>query len=157
MHDPLGGDGGRGDQQYPLSNSPQRRNLVKINQLSNNTGLQQGNNFSGINIRRQAPAANNATPKRDKVSQLNNNAGATALGTGELIEHLGVKTRTGFIPQMRKVNQDSYCIQRELGSVPGLWMFGVMDGHGVNGHQASNFCKTVIPAILGNLIGGASP
>ena len=36
-------------------------------------------------------------------------------------------------------------------------MFGVMDGHGVNGHQASNFCKTVIPAILSNFINGATP
>jgi len=35
---------------------------------------------------------------------------------------------------MRKVNQDSYCIQKDLAGVPGLWMFGVMDGHGVNGH-----------------------
>lgn len=57
---------------------------------------------------------------------------------------------------MRKVNQDSYCIQRELASIPGLWMFGVMDGHGVNGHQASNFCKSAIPTILTHLMGGAS-
>ena len=35
-------------------------------------------------------------------------------------------------------------------------MFGVMDGHGVNGHHASGFCKTVIPPILGHLIGGAT-
>ena len=32
-----------------------------------------------------------------------------------------------------------------------------MDGHGVNGHQASNFCKSAIPTILGLLMGGASP
>ena len=38
----------------------------------------------------------------------------------------------------------------------GLWVIGVMDGHGVNGHQASNFCKQVIPAILSHLIGGAT-
>lgn len=74
----------------------------------------------------------------------------------EIVEQIGVKSRTGFIPQMRKVNQDSYCIQRDLASVPGLWMFGVMDGHGVNGHQASNFCKTAIPTILTHLMGGAS-
>ena len=35
-------------------------------------------------------------------------------------------------------------------------MFGVMDGHGVNGHQASNFCKSAIPTILTMLMGGAS-
>lgn len=58
---------------------------------------------------------------------------------------------------MRKVNQDSYCIQKDLAGVPGLWMFGVMDGHGVNGHQASNFCKLAIPTILGHLMQGAVP
>lgn len=31
-----------------------------------------------------------------------------------------------------------------------------MDGHGVNGHQASNFCKSAIPTILTHLMGGAS-
>ena len=58
---------------------------------------------------------------------------------------------------MRKTNQDSYCIQRDLAGVPGLWMFGVMDGHGVNGHQVSNFCKIVIPTILSHLMAGAAP
>lgn len=36
-------------------------------------------------------------------------------------------------------------------------MFGVMDGHGVNGHQASNFCKVAIPQILTYFMSGASP
>lgn len=36
-------------------------------------------------------------------------------------------------------------------------MFGVMDGHGVNGHQASNFCKVAIPQILTYFMSGAGP
>ena len=91
-------------------------------------------NFSGINIRRQAPPTYGLGPKKDKVNQLNNGPGSATLGNGEIVEQLGVKTRTGFIPQMRKVNQDSYCIHRDLGNVQGLWVLGVMDGHGVNGH-----------------------
>ena len=67
----------------------------------------------------------------------------------DIIEKIGVNTRTGFIPQMRKVNQDSYCIVRDLeGQVPGLWTLGVMDGHGLVGHKVSGFCKNVIPAVL---------
>lgn len=40
--------------------------------------------------------------------------------------------------------------------MPGLWVLGVMDGHGTNGHQASNFCKQVIPTVLQHLVGGAN-
>ena len=32
-----------------------------------------------------------------------------------------------------------------------------MDGYDVNTHRASNFCKTVIPYILGHLINGVTP
>ena len=117
------------------SNSPHRLNLVKINPLANNN-LQQANNFTGINIRRQQPI--NTIKQIKKEKQLGGIPGpvpATPIAnSAEIVEQLGCRTRTGFIPQMRKVNQDSYCIQRELGSLPGLWMFGVMDGHGVNGH-----------------------
>ena len=42
---------------------------------------------------------------------------------------------------MRKVNQDAYYYQKDLAGIPELWMIGVMDGHGVNGHQVSAFVK----------------
>lgn len=35
-----------------------------------------------------------------------------------------------------------------------MWTFGVMDGHGTNGHHASGFCKQIIPSILSELIEG---
>ena len=57
---------------------------------------------------------------------------------------------------MKKSNQDSYCVVQDVGGVKGLWTFGVMDGHGVNGHFASGFCKQVIPSILSELIEGYS-
>ena len=114
-----------------------RSSLNKISQLSN---LQAGTNFQGLNIRRQPQNQTVKNPKKDKVGQLGADgttlphAASNSGPSQDIITHLGVNTRTGFIPQMRKVNQDSYCIQRELAGVPGLWMFGVMDGHGVNGH-----------------------
>jgi serine/threonine protein phosphatase PrpC len=36
-------------------------------------------------------------------------------------------------------------------------MLGVMDGHGVNGHNVSQYVKQQLPAILQNLIAGQSP
>jgi len=59
----------------------------------------------------------------------------------DLIEKIAYKTRTGFIPQMRKTNQDSYLIQKDFSGMKNIWMLGVMDGHGVNGHLASQFVK----------------
>jgi serine/threonine protein phosphatase PrpC len=58
-----------------------------------------------------------------------------------VVERIAHKTRTGFIPQMRKVNQDAYFYQKDLAGMQNLWMIGVMDGHGVNGHQVSAFVK----------------
>ena len=65
-----------------------------------------------------------------------------------MVEQLTFKTRTGFIPQMRKVNQDSYCILKDFAGIKDLWMLGVMDGHGVNGHNVSQYVKTNLPLML---------
>ena len=58
---------------------------------------------------------------------------------------------------MRKVNQDSYVVQKNFNGINDLWMMGVMDGHGVNGHQVSSFVKINLPAILTHLMNGAQP
>ena len=57
---------------------------------------------------------------------------------------------------MRKVNQDAFVYQKDFAGMKNLWMLGVMDGHGVNGHQCSAFVKASLPAILQHLIKGAS-
>jgi serine/threonine protein phosphatase PrpC len=41
---------------------------------------------------------------------------------------------------------------KDLGGVRGLWMLGVMDGHGLNGHLVSDLVKKQLPAQLGSLI-----
>lgn len=54
-------------------------------------------------------------------------------------------TQTGYIPDYpQKENQDSYCevIEKDFS------LFGVFDGHGVNGGQVSNYLKTRIPLLL---------
>ena len=54
-------------------------------------------------------------------------------------------TQTGYIPDCpQKENQDSYC---EILNAD-LSLFGVFDGHGVNGGQISGYLKTRIPALL---------
>jgi serine/threonine protein phosphatase PrpC len=42
---------------------------------------------------------------------------------------------------MRKSNQDQQLILKDFAGIENLWMMGVMDGHGVNGHLVSNYVK----------------
>jgi serine/threonine protein phosphatase PrpC len=62
----------------------------------------------------------------------------------------------GMIPNVKKINQDSSIIVKDLAGVKGLWMFGVMDGHGVNGHLVSELVRKNLPGILSNLINGGN-
>lgn len=55
-------------------------------------------------------------------------------------------TRTGFIPQKDdKQNQDNYFIVPNFANISNNWLFGVCDGHGINGHFASDHVKQFLP------------
>jgi serine/threonine protein phosphatase PrpC len=71
-----------------------------------------------------------------------------------IVETIAFKSRQGFIPQMRKVNQDSLIVSKDFANMKDLYMIGVMDGHGVFGHNVSQFVKVNLPLILQNLIKG---
>jgi serine/threonine protein phosphatase PrpC len=62
----------------------------------------------------------------------------------------------GMIPNMKKTNQDAHLAVKDLGNVRGLWMFGVMDGHGINGHHVSEFVRKHLPNVLSSLIEGGN-
>ena len=51
-------------------------------------------------------------------------------------------TRVGFIPNNPdKVNQDSFILHPNVNKSPYCHLFGVCDGHGGNGREASDFIK----------------
>jgi serine/threonine protein phosphatase PrpC len=59
------------------------------------------------------------------------------------------KTRIGMIRNInKKHNQDSYLIQHNFGGVKEQHLFGVFDGHGVNGHHVSEYIKQNLPKNL---------
>ena len=61
----------------------------------------------------------------------------------------GIKTRTGYVPNKpHKVNQDRCFVLRNFGKVKNIWYFGVCDGHGINGHKASDHVKKNLPSNL---------
>lgn len=55
-------------------------------------------------------------------------------------------TLTGMIPgKDDKQNQDRYIIVDNFAGITNNWLFGVCDGHGVNGHFASEHVKKELP------------
>lgn len=62
-------------------------------------------------------------------------------------------TRVGFIPNNpNKVNQDSFILTPNLNGCNFRHYFGVCDGHGQNGKEASHFIKLRLPQLLGKSI-----
>lgn len=68
-----------------------------------------------------------------------------------IVESYAVKNRQGFIPNQHKPNQDSFVCTRNLANIEGLWLMGVCDGHGTNGHMISDYVKKNLPKILSEL------
>lgn len=63
----------------------------------------------------------------------------------DVIERYDVKTQIGKTQNKdKKVNQDSYICQK----INDYWLFGVLDGHGLYGHNASVYVKRLLPKII---------
>ena len=50
-----------------------------------------------------------------------------------------------------KTNQDSYINEKNINGISGFGIFGVLDGHGINGHFSSQFVKKYILNKIKNL------
>ena len=58
-------------------------------------------------------------------------------------------TRVGFVPNNpHKVNQDSFVLHPNFNKSPYCHMFGVCDGHGMAGREASDFIKQRLPPLV---------
>ena len=58
-------------------------------------------------------------------------------------------TRVGFVPNNpHKVNQDSFVLSPNFNKSPYCHIFGVCDGHGMAGREASDFIKQRLPMIV---------
>jgi serine/threonine protein phosphatase PrpC len=88
----------------------------------------------------------NGATELDGVASANagalNDQNATGKGGGGIVTKVAVKSKVGFVPMNPgKVNQDSFFHQVGFDSDPSQYYFGVMDGHGVNGHDVSGLMK----------------
>ncbi|GMI04450.1 hypothetical protein TrLO_g15446 [Triparma laevis f. longispina] len=76
--------------------------------------------------------------------------------------HYAACTRAGNdVKAARKANQDTFFMEDCLGGNPHMHLFGVFDGHGVNGHICSHFIRDSILKAIGSnnksLLGGGDP
>ncbi len=69
------------------------------------------------------------------------------LGFDDPVMKIATKTRTGYIPSKpQKTNQDKEFHLKNFGGIRNNWLFGVCDGHGINGHFASDHVKKQLPS-----------
>ena len=70
----------------------------------------------------------------------------TDLNIEDMVSLYGVRTRTGYVPNKpHKVNQDSFFVIKNFGKIKNMWLMGVCDGHGSNGHHVSQFVVSELP------------
>lgn len=91
------------------------------------------------------------TPKRNNH---NNTSGPIVIRKNLLATNLkdcvamhAVRSRPGCTPgNVPKINQDNYICLKDLNNMKNVWLFGVFDGHGLNGHFASDHVKKFLAA-----------
>lgn len=47
-------------------------------------------------------------------------------------------------------------MHKDFAGLKGVWAFGVMDGHGIQGHLISQYVKQQLPLIIGKMMKGMS-
>lgn len=109
-----------------------------------------------LTTRARPKSLTNTTRGMATTSHLRTLSDMPASDALNVVSKCGFKTRTGSIMnQPKKNNQDAYIIAPNLGGVRGRYIFGVCDGHGVNGHDVSAYVKQKLPHYIAeHLVGG---
>ncbi len=69
------------------------------------------------------------------------------IGLEDPVQNFSYMTTKGMIPNKPdKENQDSHFHLQNFGNIKNYWFFGVCDGHGINGHFASEHVKKNLPS-----------
>lgn len=88
---------------------------------------------------------NDKTSTRKSINNINNNQQKAPAPT----IHFSVRTRKGVSANSKKINQDSFITQMNYQGKENQHLFGVYDGHGVNGHLVSNYITSNLPSFFG--------
>lgn len=95
---------------------------------------------------RTASAAGLESPRDDPLQM---QAEERKDGSPTLNIRVAQHTKKGHVPYNKnKVNQDRLVVAYEIGNDPNISLFGVMDGHGENGHLVAEFVRVHLPKYL---------
>ena len=151
-----------------IINTNDLNNLLDINNIQRKTPIKIPHNNSPpkMNINNQFINTNNNPFILDEQNEQQNNNIITNIEQNNLINNQNLQTNFTIenSPQQNnfyrshyevshggrnilddsKLNQDSYIVSTKIADIPGFNLFGVLDGHGNDGHFASNFAKDYI-------------
>ena len=127
--------------------SPQNQMLYlqKENQLYNNI---QNNN---INLKNQKNIFNNEKQTNELIGEKDVDVIYNKFDPSGWLKNYGILTLPGKDESgSQKTNQDSFVFKKNINKIKDFNIFGVLDGHGPEGHYVSKFTSEFIPSLLSN-------
>ena len=136
-----------------LSNFPKRQSRINIQESKNNNNQSdeedwEDNEYMGIRKKTYDPMRRKMKKKqKNEINNLkkNNNISSEFFSYPTFIKSCESITVPGKKENgNKKINQDSYIIERNINGILNFNIFGVLDGHGEDGHYASQFVSRYI-------------
>ena len=105
-----------------------------------NLNISHSRKIDVVDMKRIKPVAKKAPHRPEENKMID-------VGLDNVIAKFAHTTRKGFIPgKPDKQNQDQYFCCENFANIRNNWFFSVCDGHGINGHFASDHIKQFLPA-----------
>ena len=112
-----------------------------INQLTNNQQNIKYDNY----LENSNNIYYNSNPYTQLLNNYTQNRRNNGIKDGVLLKDFGALTRPGTDVGVPKINQDAYIKKTNLNGIKDFNIFGVLDGHGDQGHYISEFISEFIP------------
>ena len=140
--------------------SPSTNNFNNINTMNNNINILNNiDNNANLNKLYNQPESERATVVNDNINNLANKASKQLNknidlknnnfnGSGYLKYYGGLSHPGRDASGNRKTNQDSFVFLTNINNIKDFNIFGVLDGHGPEGHFVSQFATDFIPSQL---------
>jgi hypothetical protein len=136
-------------QKLQHSKSAKKSSESSLKNLSELTINQPSTPRPALKIFRNSPKSNSKPKKNQTIKTKKNEIFGQVLE--KVITSISYRSCTGSISGKEKINnQDSYYIIQNYAQCKNQTLLGVMDGHGIFGHEVSSFVKKQLPLLIEN-------
>ena len=142
------------DQKYQSSKSNFKKALFSNNYEEDNNNNNNNNNNSNrnlIKIERKGGRKRTVDYGCRNASRIKINKLDLEIPSVTYVKSNKATSAAGKDSGRSKTNQDSYINENNINGISGFGIFGVLDGHGINGHFSSQFVKKYILNKIKNL------